>query len=143
MTKEELAAKLNGREHGNEITQKEEAEAKAAGLVVVFGAYDDLMEFRGAIYDEYGAPNEAFILGGRVLNGPECDHRGVGCKYAQEAYERDVARALRVEALWCEEKPYSWTFKTKIPHATFDILEDGEKCCGGIVFSLADVAAHK
>lgn len=54
MKKEELAAMLNGREYRNEITREEAAEAKAAGLVVVYGASDDLMEFEGAIRDELG-----------------------------------------------------------------------------------------
>ena len=54
MTMETLAAILDGREIGSEITKAEADQAKAAGLVVVFGASDDLMEFRGAIYDEIG-----------------------------------------------------------------------------------------
>ena len=37
MTKEELAAKLNGRPYYSEMTDDEVAEANAAGLVVVFG----------------------------------------------------------------------------------------------------------
>ena len=42
MTKEELAATLNGREYNHEITKEEEAEARENGLVVIFGASDDL-----------------------------------------------------------------------------------------------------
>jgi hypothetical protein len=49
-----LAALLTGREYRQEITRAEEADAKAAGLVVAFGASDDLLEFRGAIDDEVG-----------------------------------------------------------------------------------------
>lgn len=52
MTKEQLAERLNGRSYCNEITTDEEAAAISAGLVVVFGASDDLIEFRGAINDE-------------------------------------------------------------------------------------------
>ena len=55
MTKEELAALINGRKYRHELTDKEEKAAKDARLVVVFGASDDLMEFRGAINDECGA----------------------------------------------------------------------------------------
>lgn len=49
MTKESLAAILNGRTYGDEITKEEEAQAKAAELVVIYGASDDLVEFGGAI----------------------------------------------------------------------------------------------
>ena len=54
MIKEELAALINGREYTHELTDKEKS-AKDARLVVVFGASEDLMEFRGAINDECGA----------------------------------------------------------------------------------------
>jgi hypothetical protein len=51
-TKEALARRLNGREYGTEITSDEEAAARKCGLVVAFGAPDDLIEFRGAFNDE-------------------------------------------------------------------------------------------
>ena len=43
----EFANRLNGREYGQELTPAEAQRAKEAGIVVVFGASDDLMEFRG------------------------------------------------------------------------------------------------
>lgn len=42
------AEKLDGRKYGNELTRDEEKKLKDLGLVVVFGASDDLCEFRGA-----------------------------------------------------------------------------------------------
>lgn len=48
MTKEQMAALLNGREYGDEITRAEHQIARASGLVVVFGYSDDNMEVRGA-----------------------------------------------------------------------------------------------
>lgn len=54
MNAKELAALLNGREYRKEITEEEVAQAKQSGLVVVYGASDDLMEFCGAIHDEVG-----------------------------------------------------------------------------------------
>ncbi len=56
MDAKELAAKLNGRKYCREMTREESEQAAAAGLVVVHGASDDLIEFRGAIRDEGGAP---------------------------------------------------------------------------------------
>ncbi len=50
-TKEQLASRLTGREYGDEITEEEEAEAKASGLFVIFGASDDLCEIRLAVID--------------------------------------------------------------------------------------------
>lgn len=140
MTKEELAERLDGREYRSEITKDEQMAAKAAGLIVVFGASDDLMELRGSIHDE-----ECCYGGGTVL----VDAQGIVDRDRVDVEDDDaladyLARkkvARKIEALWCKEPGYSWTYRTDIPHATFEIVEDGEPYCRGIVFSLADLEA--
>jgi hypothetical protein len=79
--KESFAARLNGRAYQSEITRAEEAEARAAGLVVVFGASDDLIELRGAIEGEVDAYDggevaitRAGILSSRCDEGPDCPY---------------------------------------------------------------------
>lgn len=106
MTIYEFAERLDGRQYGNEITKIEEQEAKELGFVVVFGYSDDNAEFRGAIDDEVGC-----FGGGRV-------------------YEN---RYQYIDAVWgkCQ---IDWIYETNIPHATFDIYDDGYKYCRGIVF---------
>jgi hypothetical protein len=52
-----VAAHLTGRQYLNEVTYEEEAWLKTWGLVVVFGASDDLCQLRGAILDEVGCNN--------------------------------------------------------------------------------------
>lgn len=106
MTISDFAKILNGREYGKEITPLEVKKAEELGFVVVFGYSDDNTEFRGAISDEVGCYD-----GGRVFK--------YGDKY--------------IDAVWCEGE-YSWTYNTNIPHLTFDIYEDGEKFCRGIIF---------
>ena len=51
MTKEELAKMIDGSEYP--FTLWPEHEAAKHGLIVVYGASDDLMEFEGAIRDEF------------------------------------------------------------------------------------------
>ena len=134
MTKEQLAAKLNGREYREEITNAEMAIAKSWGLVVVFGGSDDLLELRGAISDEigsYGGKTIHVNKDGLLVN--ECDDED--CPY----FEKLKENAAIIETLWCDEGEYSWTYKTDIPHATFEIVDEGEPYCRGIVFELADV----
>lgn len=134
MTKEELAAMLNGRQYGDELSRAEADQAKAAGLVVVYGYSDDNMEFEGAISEEIGCSDggTAYLTRAGLLQN-ECENEE--CPH----FERMKARASTIEALWCNEEGYSWTYRTAIAHATFDVMEDGEKFCRGIVFSLADV----
>jgi len=133
INKEQMAAKLNGREYRDEITKIEEKEAKENGLVIVFGASDDLIEFRGAIDDEQGAwKGGDFYIDNEGKLFDE-DHKEC-CKYKTKARET----AHKITAIW-DRDGYSWIYETEIPHATFDILEDGEKYCRGIVFSLQDI----
>jgi hypothetical protein len=135
MNAQELAAALHNREYGDEITAAEERLAKESGLVVVFGASDDLMEFRGAVHDEIGAweGGVAYFTNAGLLDN-ECGDED--CPY----FEKLKTSAATVKAKW-DAEGYSWVYETAIPHVTFDILEDGGKYCRGIVFALADVSS--
>ena len=134
MEPKELAELLNGREYGREMTRMEEQLAKDFGLVVVFGASDDLMEFRGCIDDEADCWN-----GGEIAftkHGLHWKNKGDGSGY--------WVGDNKIEAQWCKGKTadgetISWTYKTSIPHADFMVLEDEEPYCRGIVFKLDDL----
>ena len=118
MNIKEVAEKINGNEYREELNGVSELVLKELGIVVVFGASDDLMEFRGAIYDEAGCYDGGVVKLNEVKNGA----------------------TKSIEALWCKEDPYSFTYKTEIPHETFIIVEDGcDDYCRGIVFYLKDV----
>lgn len=133
MNIEDFAWLLNGRGIDKEITPEEEKFAKELGYVAVFGASDDLAEFRGAIYDEvgcYGGTDDIYVTANGIVEELECH-----CKYALAVRKTEIEKAKRIEAIW-DAEGYSWIYKTDIPHATFDIMEDGEKYCRGIVFDL-------
>lgn len=133
--KKELAEKLNGRQYREEITDAECEEAKNNGLVVVFGASDDLTEFRGAIYDEVDSYDGTTIkldesgLIKSICDNEDCPHEVKRLKNAK----------YKIMVEWCELDNYSWSYKTKIPHESFDILEDNDKYCRGIVFDLSEL----
>lgn len=144
MNKEELAAKLNGREYLNEITPAEERVAKESGLLVVFGASDDLCELRGAINDEVGAYEGVDILisDGQLLGDLEKEEIDILKKHHIYGHVLQMrAKALKIEAEWCagSDPDTSWTYKTTTPHATFNVMEDGEVYCRGIVIDLKEV----
>ena len=139
MDAKELAAKLNGREYLHEITRGEAELAKASGLVVVYGASDDLIEFRGAIRDEGDCYDSGTVLIDTKGVLPSWDEASESEESAQEYFERK-AKARTITALWAKEPGYSWTYKTDIPHETFEIVEDGEPYCRGIVFNTGDIS---
>lgn len=108
MTLKEFAKMLDGREYRHEITKEEEALAKELGFVVVFGYSDDNAELRGAIDDE------------------------ISCFDGGELYHVDLPSTIYAD--WCpEDIDCSWAYGTSIPHEKFNIYEDGELYCVGIV----------
>ncbi len=110
MNAKEWAEKLNGREYGSEITQQEEKQMEQDGIVAIFGASDDLCELRGVVDEEHDC------FGGGEIS----------------------VESIKIRIVWHDKGNPCWTFETDIPHETFDIYEDGELYCKGIVFNLAD-----
>lgn len=134
MSLKQVVELLDGQEICHEMDKIDEQKLKESGIVIVFGASDDLMELRGAINDEIGACDGGVAYlnnSGLIVN--ECDNEE--CPHFEKAKEM----ATKIIAQWCQGQIYAWTFETDIPHETFDILEDGEKWCRGIVFFMLDV----
>ena len=136
-TMKEFAETLSGRSIGEEICKDEEKRAAGLGLVVVYGYSDDNVELRGAIDEEVGAYDGTTIRLTKtgVLQGPACDS-AENCECPYFAAAKNAAKTI--EAVW-GAGGVSWTFETNIPHETFNIYEDGELFCVGIVFSMEDL----
>lgn len=133
MTREQLAMKLDGREYGKEITKEEAKEAKKHGLVVVYGYSDDNVELEGAIKDEIGAYDGTKIkLTRKGILKNECDNDD--CPHFEKILE--AGNFVTLEAVWGEEDGPAWTYKFPLPHSKFEIMEDGDVFCEGIVFDL-------
>lgn len=137
-----IAQKLHGLTYPLRIPKDVQVEAKAAGMVIVYGASDDLMEFDGAISDEIGAweGTTAMVDANGILS--DWDSVKYGGEEAAAEYMARKPHARMIEAIWCpKDMPdTSWRYETDIPHATFDIMEDGGIYCRGIVFALAELA---
>ena len=133
MTAKEAAAALDGNEYREEGSKALFAEMRIAGLVAVFGGSDDLMEFRGAIDDEVGAPGTALVDGiGLLPARSDIDDDG-----ELEAFFKRKPNAAKIKSLFGVDG-FTFRYKTTIPHETFVIVEDGDTYCEGIVFALAD-----
>ena len=127
MTAKELAQRITGRHYMEELSEEEEILANKNGLIVVFGASDDLMELRGAINAEYDA-----------LNGWTCFINPDGTTSAKEE-----PGSCKLSAIWDKGNGAPvWTYETEIPHETFLVMDDGEPFCEGIVFALQDIGVN-
>ena len=136
MTPQEAAARINGNQYRSEVPKGLAEALKDAGLVAVYGASDDLMEFEGAISDEIGCYGDgiAYLTPTGLLkndcDSDECPH-----------FAKMKESAPFITAKW-DDGGFSWRYETTIPHAKFIIKEDDDNYCEGIVFALADVPAH-
>ncbi|CAI8832905.1 Phage_ABA_S domain-containing protein [Pseudomonas sp. IT-P2] len=142
MNKEKLAAELNDIQYPahRSITKEQIAEAKNAGLVIVYGASDDLMEFEGAIRDELGCNNggTAWVDANGLLDRSQVDD---GDDQAIANFVKRMATAEFINAVW-DVDGFSWIYETDIPHATFNVWDGEDGYCRGIVFALADLKSQ-
>ncbi|QUH21786.1 hypothetical protein [Alkaliphilus sp. B6464] len=129
MNIQEFANMLNGREYGDEITKDECDLAKELGFVVVFGYSDDNTELRGVINDEINSYD-----GGQIFVNNEGIFTNCACNCSHSQLAKLKYKIINV--LWCKEDQIPWTYETDITHATFNILEDDEMFCRGIVFDI-------
>lgn len=145
MTSKELAELLNGRECRKETTPEIIQLAKENGLVIVYGYSDDNTVFEGAISEEI----DCFEGGKIYFNNDGSNFTDViGIAFLTYHKDKDEPEENSIEAVWYDNEKvmhegtglyYSWTFKTEIPHETFDIFDDGDPHCRGIVFSVNDL----
>ena len=126
-----FAEKLTKGNDGRNINVELIKEAKEKGIVIVYGYSDDLMEFDGAIYDEAGCyeGGSCYLDKNEVFE--ECD-----CDYCKTHNPKE--KHSKITALWCKNE-WTWSYKTDIPHCTFEMIDDGEKYCLGIVFYKKDI----
>ena len=110
MTKEELAEMLNNRAYLHETTPEIEQLAKDNNLLIVFGCSDDLCEFRGAILEE------------------------VDCYEGGTIRHKELPKPI--ESLLCSGRDCLWSYETELPYAEFNIYEDDELYCIGMVVDL-------
>jgi len=144
LTKEELAKKLTGNQYRDEISDELNEQARESGLLVIYGGSDDLLYLSGVGNDEigcYGGGELIIVENGAGYIADELSD--IEDKQILLAFTRSYAVGNTVNAIWCDIQPYSWAYETTLPHATFDIMEDDEKYCRGIVIDINDMTSIK
>lgn len=91
--------------------------AKNNGIVIVYGHSDDLMEFDGALHNEF-----------------DC-YEGKKLYFNKEGNNVKKSTNNAIQAIWCSKNSeWLWSYKTTIPHENFEMMDCGEKYCQGFVF---------
>jgi hypothetical protein len=144
MTIKEWADKLDGREYGEEVLKDERKQMADEGIIAVFGCSDDLVEYQGALDGEFGAWEGTETKLGKTSEGKisvitEGEREKIDELNEMENIEillsPIIERMISIFAIWCPDGlETSWLIETEIEHETFDIMEDGELFCRGVVF---------
>lgn len=127
-----IAKKLNGIERSG-IPGEIQMEARESGLIIAYGASDDCFEMRGFICEEWSASDGTIV---------HVDSDGI----AEDPFDPDNTDNERlkdathyIQAVWDpKDKDVSWSIETDLPHEKFNIMEDGEVFCIGMVFALPE-----
>lgn len=141
-----LADHLNHRQYREELDDSLEKFAKDNNLIIVFGASDDLIEFRGAFEEELCASEEFYfdkefkIISNH--NKIKLDERSIRDNNYINIYKFDLEVELknRITQEWRpKDSKASWRLSANFPHKTFNIFEGENLYCVGIVFDINDL----
>lgn len=121
MNIKEWAEKLNNIEYPADEIWDMRKQFEEDGVVVVYGASDDLIEFEGAIQDEGDCYNdEVFYL----------NKEGLTTSYSKNY----------VKVTHPHNGTVQFEYETNISNVEwFNVMEDGELYCKGFVFNINDL----
>lgn len=150
MTKEELAAKLNGRKYDAVITMEETAHAAVAGLVVVYPVPNYSHNIAGAITGEADAWSGQYFRIDRsgvldswkiVREDPRYFHEDAGAGWFLRlslSTRIGVYQAAFGNGIVSGEKV--WAYRTEAPVARFSLIDQAQKCAvGGTLYGIGIV----
>lgn len=130
MNAKELAAVLNGLSYKSMVPPGVIEGAKQDRLIIVWGTEGDTIEFSGALFGSVPCYDGCIIYLDNVgIIKNECSNED--CPYFLEKIKYAV---MLVKGHWCATSDYTWTCATNVPCEGFDVFQDGEKYCRGIVF---------
>lgn len=133
MNKEDLATTLSGCDY-KEFEAKlktVQKDAEESGLVIVYGASDDLMELRGALDNEYGCFNGGTFY---LTKAGVIEQKDDICNRC-DLYKNSLEQAHKLVAKWCDGE-WCWSYEIDVPYAKFGIYDGEDNYCEGIVFEV-------
>ncbi|EMB43573.1 hypothetical protein [Treponema denticola] len=134
---ERWAKLLHGFEYPAENIKKFQNEMAKDEVIAIYGLSDDLLEFKGAMYDERGAW-KGFL--GRITK----DLTVISEIEYLNSKLWNTENLPFIQAIWNPKDLLgniysSWKIETDLPHKDFQILEDGKLFCIGIIIDVEDI----
>lgn len=120
MNSKEWAEKLNNIEYPADEIWDMRKQFEEDGVVVVYGASDDLIEFEGVISDEGDCYNDKVFY---------INKEGLTTSYSKNY----------VKVTHPHDGTAQFEYETNIPCEWFNVVEDGELYCKGFVFNINDL----
>ena len=145
LTAQEVAEKMNDCVYKNEdmFTDSKLAEAN---LVVVYGASDDLIEFRGAIVEEIDAYQGAIVYlysvkdKWRLITGDQIEELEDTESPLLDLIPIEDIKAHYINGLFCPKGFSGWLIEAKLPNGMasypFSVLQDGDVTGRGLVIDM-------
>lgn len=144
MNLKEWAEKLNNTEYGSNDISNANNELEKDGIVAVVGASDDLCEMYGAIYDEFDCYNGTTLY----CNGDNFfseKRKEDFLMYINDEYPEfyDICKQMFKDNVYyikiSDGKGCQFEYETNIPCERFNVIEDGELYCSGLLFYIKDL----
>lgn len=122
---------------------------KEKGIVVAFGQADDLLELRGAIYDEIDcySPTKAIWLENQFIN---CEKLDKLYEFLEDEFDglfinsiQNLCKDAKFIEINPEVKNCQFEYTTNIPCEWFNVLLDNELYCKGFIFNIESLQKEK
>ena len=143
MDKEKFAKQITGREYPFALTIDEVKAAKAAGLVVVYNSYDDVVKFEGAINTEIDIEKtqdeSIYLHDGKVAQPCGCGEKACGICSSTLINANIKTEAIKNNTTirMIEHDGSAWWYETEIEHVCFLVID----YCHGIVFDIKELSS--
>lgn len=137
MKAKELAALIDGREAGYELTAGEERQAEECGLLALYTPTPNTAVLSGAVKDtmrDISLP--LYISRDGFLPQADCEAcNGTECPF----YNAALSSAVEITGMFKAVGQPCWQFTTAVPHEKFRTRCGPEAYCEGVVFRLEDL----
>ena len=141
LTKEQMARSISGNQYLQEISPLDRIIAKNSGLLIIYGASDDITVFDGVIMDEAGAydgENHKILSNGDIFNRDDLHDQIVSKGYRVPQTKINVTAEFAPDDVEC-----TWRITTDVPFAPFNIFEDDDLYCIGAVVEFSPEMENK